>query len=70
MSVRGITGPEIVPIRAKGQRHVDRGGDPPRSAAEDEHAVSEIDGLVDVVRDVDDRDALLLVTVKTKHEVL
>ena len=34
-----------------------RADDAPRRRAEDEHAIGEVDGLVDVVRDVDDRDA-------------
>ena len=32
--------------------------------------VGEVDGLVDVVRDVDDRDALLLVLMEAQHEIL
>ena len=52
------------------QGHIDRGDDAPRRAAEHEHAVGEVDGLVDVVRDVDDRDASLLVLMEAQHEVL
>jgi hypothetical protein len=47
----------------------DRAHDPPRPGAEDEHAVGEVHGLVDVVRDVHDRHAPVL-AVDAEQDVL